>query len=130
AIEILRDRTSRVPSPLSQVVIVPGGGAVARVDDDATASGERDAPFNVHYLTMWAEPADDETNIAYTRELASSMKPYTTGRAYLNFLGEEGLDRVRQAFGEKGFARLQAVKDAYDPDNAFRMNQNIPPSGS
>src|SRR4051812_3402967 len=88
AIEILRDRTARVPSPMSQVVLVPGGGAVARVDDDATAAGERDAPWNIHFLTMWDEPAGDEENIAYTRELAAAMKPYTTGRAYLNFLGE------------------------------------------
>src|SRR3954447_6755285 len=130
AIETLRDRTSRVPSPLTQVVIVPGGGAVARVPEDATASGERDAAWNIHYLTMWPDPAADEANIAWTRELASAMKPHTTGRAYLNFLGEEGLDRVRQAFGEQRFARLQAIKDVYDPDNAFRMNQNIPPSAA
>jgi FAD/FMN-containing dehydrogenase len=75
AIGILADRTAGVPSPLTQIILVPGGGAVARVDDDATASGERDAPWNVHYLSMWVDPADDERNIAWTRELASAMKP-------------------------------------------------------
>ena len=128
AIEIIREHTARVPSPLSQMILMPAGGAIARVPDDATAFGERDAPFSVHLITMWADPADDERNIAWTRELSAALKPYTTGGAYLNFLGEEGLDRVRRSFGPEKFARLQAIKDAYDPDNAFRLNQNIPPS--
>ena len=57
------------------------------------------------------------------------MKPYTTGRAYLNFIGEEGEDRVRAAFGPETYARLQALKDRYDPTNLFRLNQNIKPTG-
>jgi FAD/FMN-containing dehydrogenase len=57
------------------------------------------------------------------------MKPYTTGRAYLNFFGEEGEDRVRAAFGPETYARLQALKDRYDPTNLFRLNQNMKPTG-
>ncbi len=57
------------------------------------------------------------------------MKPFTTGRAYLNFIGEEGEDRVRAAFGPETYARLQALKDRYDPTNLFRLNQNIKPTG-
>ena len=57
------------------------------------------------------------------------MKPCTTGRAYLNFIGEEGEDRVRAAFGPETYARLQALKDRYDPTNLFRLNQNIKPTG-
>ena len=128
AIETLRESTSRVPSPMTQIVLVPGGGAVARVDDDATATGERQAAWNIHYLSMWGDPAEDEANIAWTRSLTQAMKPHATGRAYINFLGEEGVDRVRGALGAERFARLQSVKDAYDPGNLFRMNQNIPPS--
>jgi FAD/FMN-containing dehydrogenase len=58
------------------------------------------------------------------------MKPYTTGRVYVNFIGDEGPDRVIAAFGQVGYARLQALKDRYDPDNLFRSNQNIKPNGS
>ena len=57
------------------------------------------------------------------------MKPCTTDRAYLNFIGEEGEDRVRAAFGPETYARLQALKDRYDPTNLFRLNQNIKPTG-
>ncbi len=57
------------------------------------------------------------------------MKPFKTGRVYLNFIGEEGVERVVAAFGEETYARLQALKDKYDPDNVFAFNQNIKPSG-
>ena len=77
---------------------------------------------------MWPDPADTEKNIAYTREFSGAMKPWSTGRAYLNFLGDEGSARVEAAFGPEKFARLQALKDEWDPTNLFRINQNIPPS--
>jgi FAD/FMN-containing dehydrogenase len=118
------------PSPLSQIILLTGGGAVARVPDDAMAFGQRQAPFNLHILSLWPEAADDEANIAWTREFGAAMKPYTTGRAYLNFIGEEGEDRVKAAFGPEAYARLQALKDRYDPDNLFCLNQNIKPSGA
>jgi FAD/FMN-containing dehydrogenase len=129
AIDTLVDRTSRVPSPLTQIIILPGGGAPSRVSDHATAFSGRKAPWNVHYLSMWPDPAADDENIAWTRELAGALKPHTTGDVYLNFLGDEGEARVRAAFGRMKYARLQALKDRYDPENVFRLNQNIPPSG-
>ena len=55
------------------------------------------------------------------------MKPFTTGRVYVNFIGDEGEDRVVASFGAEGYARLQALKDRYDPGNLFRSNQNIKP---
>jgi len=116
-------------SPMTQVLVAAGGGAISRVDDDADAFGERHAPFNIHYLSMWADPADDATNIAYTREIAAAMKPWTTGAVYLNYIGDEGYDRVKAGFGPEKYARLQAIKDVWDPHNVFRHNQNIPPSG-
>ncbi|MGH2900501.1 MAG: FAD-binding oxidoreductase, partial [Solirubrobacteraceae bacterium] len=115
-------------SPLAQALVVPGGGAIARVPDDAMAFGQRSAPFNIHLLTMWPDPADSEPNIAWTREFAAAMKPYAHGGAYLNFIGDEGGGRVREAFGPEKYARLEALKDRYDPGNIFRLNQNIPPS--
>jgi hypothetical protein len=117
-------------SPLSQMLLLPGGGAISRVAEDATAFGQRDAPFNIHLLSMWADPADDDRNIAYTRDFGAAMKPWTTGRAYLNFIGDEGRGRVEAAFGPEKFARLQALKDEWDPTNLFHHNQNIPPSGT
>src|SRR4029453_960754 len=115
-------------SPLSQMLILTGGGEIARVDEDATAFGDRNAPFNTHYLGMWSDPADSDKNIAYVRALADSMKPWTTGRAYLNFLGDEGAARVEAAFGPEKYARLQALKTKWDPTNLFRHNQNITPA--
>ena len=76
---------------------------------------------------MWGDPADDERNIAWTRELAGAMKPYTTGRAYLNFLGDEGQARVEAAFGPEKYQRLRDLKKKWDPQNLFRLNQNIRP---
>jgi FAD/FMN-containing dehydrogenase len=117
-------------SPFSQVLVIPGGGAITRVPDDATAFGQRDAQWNCHYLSMWEDPAETERNITYTRGLSGAMKPWATGRAYLNFLGDEGLQRVEAAYGPEKFARLQALKDKWDPTNLFRHNQNIPPSAN
>jgi FAD/FMN-containing dehydrogenase len=128
AIETWVARATAPVSALTQLILVPGGGAIARVAEDATAFGNRGAPFNVHYLSMWPDPVDDERNIAYTRDLAAAMKPWTTGRLYLNFIGDEGPGRVAAAFGPEKFARLQAIKAVWDPDNVFHHNQNIPPS--
>jgi FAD/FMN-containing dehydrogenase len=128
AVDVLVEHATNPVSPLSQIILVPGGGAIARVDDDATAFGQRSAPFNIHYLSMWPDPADSERNIAFTRGLATAMKPWTTGRAYLNFIGDEGTARVEAAFGTERYQRLQALKDKWDPENLFRHNQNIPPT--
>ena len=128
AIDVFLEHATNPVSPISQVLLVPGGGAVARVDEEATAFGQRQAPWNVHYLSMWADPADSEANIAYTRGIASAMKPWSTGRVYLNYIGDEGIGRVEAAFGTEKYARLQALKDEWDPENLFRHNQNIPPT--
>ena len=128
AVDVLVEQATKPVSPMTQLILVPGGGAVARVPEDAMAFGQRTAPWNMHYLSMWPDPADAERNIAYTRAIAASMKPWTTGRAYLNFIGDEGAGRVEAAFGPEKFARLQALKRKWDPDNLFRHNQNIPPA--
>jgi FAD/FMN-containing dehydrogenase len=128
AVDVLVEQATKPVSPMTQLILMAGGGAIARVPEDATAFGQRTAPWNMHYLSMWPDPADAERNIAYTRAIASAMKPWTTGRAYLNFLGDEGAGRVEAAFGPEKFARLQALKRKWDPENLFRHNQNIPPA--
>jgi FAD/FMN-containing dehydrogenase len=130
AMDVWVEHATHPVSPLSQMLLIPGGGAASRVSNDATAFGQRGAPWNMHILSMWSDPADDEANIAYSREFGAAMKPWTTGRAYLNFIGDEGPGRVEAAFGPERFARLQALKDEWDPTNLFRNNQNIPPTGS
>ena len=130
AIEILCRFHRSKPSALSEIFMLPGGGAAARVPDGTMAISERLAPFNLHILSLWEDPADDEANIAWTRELSAAMKPFTTGRVYVNFIGDEGRDRVVASFGLDGFRRLQALKDRYDPGNMFRTSQNIEPTAA
>lgn len=128
AIDVLVEHATKPVSPMTQIILVPGGGAIARVDEDASAFGQRSAPWNIHYLSIWPDPTDTERNIAYTRALASAMKPWSTGRAYLNFIGDEGADRVEAAFGPEKYTRLTQLKAKWDPTNLFRHNQNIPPA--
>ena len=115
---------------------VPGGiliealhGAVRRVPGDATAVNFRQAPFNVSALGVWESAEHDDEQIAWARETADAIAPHSlTGGGYLNYMGhDEPLERVRAAFGDEKFDRLRALKTAFDPDNIFRLNQNIPP---
>jgi FAD/FMN-containing dehydrogenase len=128
AVDTLVTHATAPRSPLSQVILVAGGGAIARVPDDATALGQRNAPWNIHYLSMWPDPADDDVNIRHTRSMAQAMKPWSTGRLYLNYIGDEGPGRVEAAYGPEKYARLQQIKRIWDPENVFRHNQNITPA--
>jgi FAD/FMN-containing dehydrogenase len=128
AVDALVARATQPISPLSQIVLIPGGGAISRVPEDADAFGERHAPFNIHILSMWDGAEHDAANIAFTKELGAALKPWTTGAVYLNFIGDEGEERIRSGFGPEKFARLQALKKDWDPQNLFRNNQNIPPA--
>ena len=128
SIEVLADYAVRHTSPLSDFKVAHLGGAVARVREDDTAYGHRDAPYILNINTRWSDRAESERHIAHTQRLWEAMLPFTHGGAYTNFLGDEGTDRVREAFGDATFRRLQALKRSYDPDNVFRLNQNIPPT--
>jgi FAD/FMN-containing dehydrogenase len=113
-------------APLTQAVIFRIGQGVTAVPDDATAFSHRDANYLFHPIVVWSDHADDDRLIASGRAIARAMRPFGTGAAYLNFTPEA--DRVRGAYGEEKYARLVALKDRYDPDNLFRLNQNIAPS--
>jgi FAD/FMN-containing dehydrogenase len=112
-------------APLSQAVLFRVGQAISAVPEDATAFPRRDARYLFHPIAAWASPADDAALIAATRGFAGAMRPFASGASYLNFTPEP--DRVREAFGAATYARLRALKRAYDPGNLFRLNQNIPP---
>jgi FAD/FMN-containing dehydrogenase len=129
AIDTYIENGARVKSPVSQSILFRTGGAISRVPDDATAASHRDAPYMWHPIACWADPADTEREINWVRESSAAIKPYTTGGVYLNFEQDEGEQHVRAGYSAEKFARLQELKDKYDPTNMFRFNQNIPPSG-
>jgi FAD/FMN-containing dehydrogenase len=80
-------------------------------------------------MATWAEPTYDEQHIAWARETAAAIEPWSlAGGGYVNYMqADEPIERVRAAFGEETFERLQALKRRFDPDNVLRRNQNIPP---
>lgn len=116
-------------SPLTQQLLIPWGGAVAAVPEDATPMTKRDAAWITHPFAVWESPADDAANIEWARGFRRDIAQYASGGVYLNFVGDEGEDRVRAAFGDDKYRRLATIKAEYDPQNVFRGNQNIKPAG-
>ena len=127
-IDITAAHAMRITSPLTAFPIWQMGGAVARRDEEATAFNGRHAgyTFNITACTESAEGFDEERE--WVRGLWSALEPHHSGSVYVNFLMDEGEDRVRAAYGAERYARLEALKAKYDPENLFRLNQNIPPS--
>lgn len=104
------------------------GGAMGRVPEEGTAYGNRDAMFNISIDNTWQDPAKTEDMIAWTREIWSNLRELTDGGIYVNFAGfGEEEDTLNQAAYGRNYDRLQKVKAKYDPDNFFRVNQNIKP---
>jgi FAD/FMN-containing dehydrogenase len=116
------------PSPLTQQIVLPWGGAVARVPDAETPMTQRDAAWVSHPFAVWQDSRDDAANIEWVRSFRREIAPYTTGGVYLNFIGDEGESRIRDAYGAEKYERLARVKAEYDPGNVFRGNQNIRPA--
>jgi FAD/FMN-containing dehydrogenase len=114
----------------------PGGilieslhGAVKEADASTGVVGFRDAAFNVSAQAVWQDPALDEQQIEWARDTAAAIEPWSfSGGGYVNYMqADEPIERVRAAFGDDAFERLQALKTRYDPRNVLRRNQNIPP---
>jgi FAD/FMN-containing dehydrogenase len=129
AIDALVERFAAIPSPLSFVFFQQLGNAANRVDAAATAFSHRDALCEWGCLSSWLDPAADDVNIQWTRDLAEVMRPFTTGSDYINQIGletDEGAERIKAAYGAN-YERLVALKNDYDPTNLFRHNQNIKP---
>jgi FAD/FMN-containing dehydrogenase len=117
-----------VPSA-SQHVLIPGGGVQARGPANYPVPW-RQAPWCVHPFGLWEDPADDERGIRWARQIRADLAPWSTGDVYLNFIGDEGRDRVVAGFGAENYARLARVKGRYDPENVFRSNHNIRPEAA
>jgi FAD/FMN-containing dehydrogenase len=125
-IDITAEHAMRIRSPLTNFPLWQMGGAVARVGEDATAFNGRGVghTFNIGAATATADGFDEERE--WVRNFWSALEPHHTS-VYVNFLMDEGEDRIRQAYGPQKYDRLKALKRKYDPDNLFRLNQNIPP---
>jgi FAD/FMN-containing dehydrogenase len=115
-----------LPSPECEIFVAHLGGQVERVPVNATAFGNRDANFVMNVHGRWTSRVDDLAGINWAREVFLATLPYSTGGAYANFLTAEETARVKWAFGPN-YARLAKVKSIYDPENFFRVNQNIRP---
>jgi FAD/FMN-containing dehydrogenase len=116
-------------SPMSEIHLHHVGGAVARVPGDATAYGERAAPYLTNIIARWTDAATDTAQIDWARGLYSAIEPATTGGSYVNFMSV-GDDRIEATYGAAKFERLSRLKDAWDPGNLFHLNQNIRPAAT
>jgi len=114
------------PGPQCEIHVQQMGGAVARVPEGATAFPERSMPFVLNAVTGWHDPAEGPTHQDWSRTVISSAAQASTGRAYVNFLGDA--DAAKTAYGDATYARLAALKRTYDPTNLFRLNHNIAPA--
>jgi hypothetical protein len=126
-IDTMVDGFGRVASPMSALGFEQFGGAVRRVGVEDTAFRHRDVAYDIAILGEWADPATSAVNIQWVREVASMTEPFATGGVYVNFLGEDGEEQVKAAYGSH-FQRLVALKRKYDPSNFFHLNQNIKPT--
>jgi FAD/FMN-containing dehydrogenase len=115
---------------MSQVILEPLGGAMHRIGDADLALRIPDVKWSYFCLGLWPDAADDEANVGWARGLAAAMKPFALASPYPNFVSpDEGQARLREGYGEEKYARLAELKRRYDPDNVFRLNQNIAPAG-
>jgi FAD/FMN-containing dehydrogenase len=117
----------QIQSPITAFAAFQLGGAVTRVGDDETAFNGRGSGHTINITGNAMTPEEFDTERDWVRRFWKEMEPRNVG-TYVNFLMEEGEERVRRSYGEAKFGRLQALKRKYDPDNFFRLNQNIPPA--
>jgi len=127
AIKVILDAAHTLPSPECEVFIAHVGGAMARIAPNATAWSNRDAHFIMNVHTRWRDRAQDTACVAWARRLFDAAAPFASGSVYVNFMPDDENDRVEKAYGTN-YRRLAEIKRRYDPDNLFRMNQNIQPT--
>ena len=127
AIKVIVDAVRTLPSPECEVFIAHVGGAMARVAPNATAWSNRNAHFIMNAHTRWRDKAEDAACVAWARQLFEATAPFASGSVYVNFMPEDENDRVANAYGAN-YRRLAEIKRRYDPQNLFRINQNIRPT--
>jgi FAD/FMN-containing dehydrogenase len=126
-LDVVIDAMDRLPSPMCEMFFAALGGAAGRPSAESAAYSQRDARFVMNVHGRWEDPADDEDCIRWARDVFNATEPFADAGVYVNFLTAEEGDRVSAAYGPN-YARLAEVKRKYDPENLFRMNQNIRPA--
>ena len=129
-IEAMIDRGGQDPALAGNGSLGQLGGAISRVSSDESAFSGRDALYDFVVGSTWEDPAMDADRLAGARAYGDSILPLSTGKSYVNAIDGEAVDKVRAAFGAANYDRLVAVKDRYDPENVFHLNQNVRPSGA
>ncbi|MEN3145772.1 FAD-binding oxidoreductase [Neorhizobium sp. IRAMC:178] len=125
-IDMLLQAIGKLPGPECEIFIGHVGGAAGRVPSDATAFPQRSSHFVMNVHARWRDASMDKACIAWARDLYEKAKPHAIGTAYINFMPADETDRVEAAYGGN-YQRLSRIKKIYDPQNMFRMNQNISP---
>ncbi|HET9672043.1 MAG TPA: FAD-binding oxidoreductase [Actinomycetota bacterium] len=115
------------PSPGASITLWAHGGAIARVPDDAMAFTGRGAAFWIGVESEWDDPAADDEHVAWARHAMAALEPFTGDGHYVNDMVETGEDVARRVYGPGKYDRLVELKRRYDPDNVFRLNQNVRP---
>ena len=115
-----------VPSPMSAILFEHFHGAVTRVGPTDTAVPHREPGWNILIPSQWTDPDATDTNIQWTRDTFAALRPHVPTRRWLNYLGDDADDAIRDAYGPN-YERLREVKQRYDPENVFRLNHNIAP---
>jgi FAD/FMN-containing dehydrogenase len=128
-IDTLITHARRIPDPQTEIAFALLGEGVMKVAKEATAYTHRDARFVMNVHGRWDNPSNDAKCMGWVRELFQATAPFATGGAYVNFMTQEEQERVPSAYGSN-YGRLATLKKKYDPDNFFRLNQNIRPAGS
>jgi hypothetical protein len=122
----LAEAVSTLPSSETQIELAYLGGAAARIGAGETAFGDRSSPFILNLLANWLDPSADAVHIAWIRTLFNGLRPAMKPGVYVNFMSGDEQDRVPEAYHDR-WDRMVAVKSHYDPNNFFRLNQNVPP---
>ncbi len=127
-LDALLDAVRRLPSPECELFIANLGGAINRVPAGATAYPHRDVQFVLNVHTRWGEPSQDGACKAWARAFYDAAAKFATGGVYVNFMPDDEAGRVRTGAYGPNYDRLARLKAKYDPDNLFRLNQNVPPT--
>jgi hypothetical protein len=125
-IDLLVESVASIPSSETQIELAYLGGAAARIAANETAFGDRTAPFIMNLLANWSDASGDVGNISWIRGLFNKLRPAMKPGVYINFMSGDEQDRVPEAYQER-WDRMVTVKTHYDPNNFFRLNQNVPP---
>ena len=120
-------QAEQLPALFGQLILAPMGGAVSRSATKDMALSVPDAPWLYFCLSMCMDPAEDQRNASWARGFAEAMRGFGLGTAFSNFVAPDEGDRLRVSYGEEKYQRLVALKRRWDPNNLFRLNQNIVP---